>query len=129
MRARNVARNVTRKERSSCQDVEFLRGVQGRGRVVGVWARIEFRGSRSPIGDRSEPAAEVAGSVGLSFIHNSDNSNGDGPTHGMRFALVGGVVIVRYGYSALFLACGAITLLSAFVFAVLLRQRADAAQP
>ena len=26
LRARNVARNVTRKERSSCQDVEFLRG-------------------------------------------------------------------------------------------------------
>ena len=43
-------------------------------------------------------------------------------------ALVGGVVIVRYGYSALFLACGAITLLGAFAFAVFLRMRADAAQ-
>ena len=44
-------------------------------------------------------------------------------------ALVGGVVIVRYGYSALFLACGAITLLSAFALAVFLRKLGDAAQP
>ena len=44
-------------------------------------------------------------------------------------ALVGGLVIVRYGYSALFLGGGATTLLSAFAFAVFLRQRADAAQP
>ena len=38
-------------------------------------------------------------------------------------ALVGGVVIVRYGYPALFLTCGAITLLGACVFAVFLRRR------
>ena len=44
-------------------------------------------------------------------------------------ALVGGVVIVRYGYPALFLAGGAITLLSAFAFAVFLRRRTGAAQP
>ena len=44
-------------------------------------------------------------------------------------ALVGGVVIVRFGYSALFLACGAITLLSAFALAVFLRKLGDAAQP
>ena len=28
----------------------------------------------------------LAVGASLSFIHNSDNSNGDGPTHGMRFA-------------------------------------------
>ena len=41
-------------------------------------------------------------------------------------ALVGGLVIVRYGYSELFLACGAITMLSAFAFAAFLRRQADA---
>ena len=34
---------------------------------------------------RATGIVESTGS-GLSFIHNSDNSNGDGPTHGMRFA-------------------------------------------
>ena len=43
-------------------------------------------------------------------------------------ALVGGLVIVRYGYPVLFLAGGAITLRSAFAFAVFLRRRVDAAQ-
>ena len=38
-------------------------------------------------------------------------------------ALVGGLVIVRHGYPALFLAGGSITLLGASVFAVLLRRR------
>lgn len=43
-------------------------------------------------------------------------------------ALVGGVVIVRYGYPIMFLAGGAITLVGSFVFAVVLRRRAFAAQ-
>ena len=38
-------------------------------------------------------------------------------------ALVGGLIIVRHGYSAAFLAGGAITLLGSFVFAVMLRRR------
>lgn len=38
-------------------------------------------------------------------------------------ALVGGIVIVRHGYPVMFLAGGAVTLLSAFAFAVFLRRR------
>ena len=42
----------------------------------------------------------------------------------MRFYEPSKGEIVRYGYSVLFLACGAITLLGAFAFAVFLRRRA-----
>ena len=121
----------------------------GRGNTV-VFASILTAVSVLPLALLRTPLAATAGLIGMMVTSNIRYpvfniyilefvpaklrpmmSGVNEMAAGLSFALVallGGVVIVRYGYSVLFLACGAITLLGAFAFAVFLRQRAGAAQ-
>ena len=65
LRARNAARLVTRQEQVHVKTSRVYERVQGRGGVAGVSSRFEYCRGGTPFGDWSEPAAEVAGAVGV----------------------------------------------------------------